>query len=80
MTKKELDPVWIEAQLTGADWHTSSLSSGGTNCVQVAFLDRGIVALRDSKNPGKAPHLFTDSEYDAFVGGIARGELRRSGR
>jgi hypothetical protein len=35
------------------------------------------VALRDSKNPGQAPHLFTDSEYNAFVGGIVRGELRR---
>jgi hypothetical protein len=35
------------------------------------------VALRDSKNPEKAPHLFTDAEYDAFTTGIERGELRR---
>ncbi|WP_157876813.1 DUF397 domain-containing protein [Streptomyces graminilatus] len=38
--------------------------------------DKGIVALRDSKNTDKAPHLFTDAEYDTFVGGILRGELR----
>ncbi|MGJ6969499.1 DUF397 domain-containing protein [Streptosporangium sp. G11] len=77
MNKDTLDPDWIETQLHDARWHTSSLSSGGTNCVQIAFLDQGIVALRDSKNPGKAPHLFTDAEYDAFTAGIERGELRR---
>ncbi|MBG0813328.1 DUF397 domain-containing protein [Planomonospora sp. ID82291] len=68
----------METQLQDARWHTSSLSSGGTNCVQIAFLDGGLVALRDSKNIQKPPHLFTDAEYDAFVGGIERGELRRS--
>lgn len=75
--KNELDSVWVEAQLRAAAWQTSSLSSGGTNCVQVAFLDNGLVALRDSKNPEKPAHLFTDSEYDMFVGGIMLGELRR---
>lgn len=76
MNKNELDPAWLESQLRDAQWQTSS--SGGQTCVQVAFLDQGIVALRDSKNTGKAPHLFTDAEYDAFIGGILRGELRRS--
>lgn len=78
MNKNELDPAWVESQLRDAQWQTSSASSGGTNCVQIAFLGQGIVALRDSKNIDKAPHLFTDSEYDAFIDGIARGELRRS--
>lgn len=75
--KNDLDPAWIESQLASAQWLTSSLSSGGTNCVQVAFLDQGLVALRDSKNPHKPAHLFTNAEYDAFTGGITRGELRR---
>ncbi|MEV4183142.1 DUF397 domain-containing protein [Streptosporangium canum] len=78
MNKNILDPVWIETQLRDVRWQTGSLSSDGTNCVQVAFLDQGIVALRDSKNPEKAPHLFTDAEYDAFTGGVERGALRRS--
>ena len=77
MNKNDLDPAWVETQLQHASWQTSSLSSGGSNCIQVAFLNSGLVALRDSKNPDKAPHLFTNSEYDAFIGGIVRGELRR---
>lgn len=77
MNKNDLDPAWVESQLRDAQWQTSSASSGGTNCVQIAFLDQGIVALRDSKNIKKAPHLFSDSEYDAFVCGIQNGELRR---
>ena len=78
MNKNDPDPTRrADTQLRVANWHTSSLSSGGTTCVQVAFLDHGLVALRDSKDPSKAPHLFTDAEWDAFVGGIMNGELRR---
>lgn len=75
--KNTVDTQWLAAQLLTATWHTSSRSSGGTNCVQVAFLPHGLVALRDSKNPHHDPHLFTDTEYDAFVNGILLGELRR---
>lgn len=75
MNKNALDPAWIAGQLADAQWQ--SASSGGQTCVEVAFLDQGIVALRDSKSPDKPAHLFTDAEYDAFVAGIQRGELRR---
>lgn len=77
MNKHDLDPSWITHQLESASWQTSSRSAGGENCVEIAFLDHGIVALRDSKNPSNAPHLFTDAEYGAFVDGIIDGELRR---
>ncbi|MFF2075406.1 DUF397 domain-containing protein [Kitasatospora sp. NPDC058162] len=75
MNKNDLDPAWLEEQLAGAEWQTAS--SGGTNCVEVAFLDSAIVAIRDSKNTHKPPHIFDDAEYDAFVDGIMRGKLRR---
>ncbi|MFI9041746.1 DUF397 domain-containing protein [Streptomyces sp. NPDC053726] len=59
-----------------AQWQTSS---SGRTCVQIASLDDGIAALRDSKNIGTVPsHPFTDAEYDAFIGGILRGELSRN--
>ncbi|MDH6122726.1 DUF397 domain-containing protein [Kitasatospora sp. GAS204B] len=76
MNKNDLDPAWLTNQLSRAQWQTAS--SGGSTCVQVAFLDNDIIAIRDSKNPDKAPHIFDDAEYDAFVAGIMRGELRRS--
>lgn len=75
MSKNDLDPTWLQSQLTGAQWHTAS--SGGQTCVEVAFLEYGIVALRDSKNPDKPAHIFDDLEYDTFIAGIMRGELRR---
>lgn len=75
MNKNELDPIWLQSQLTDARWHTAS--SGGQSCVEVAFLARGLVALRDSKNPDKPAHIFDDVEYDTFLAGIMRGELRR---
>ncbi|MDH6133811.1 hypothetical protein P3T37_003209 [Kitasatospora sp. MAA4] len=75
MNKNDLDPAWLDDQFASAEWQTAS--SGGTNCVEIAFLDRGIVAIRDSKNRDKVPHIFDDAEYDTFVAGIMRGELRR---
>lgn len=62
----------LDATVLGLD-----VLDGGSTCVQVAFLGRGLVAIRDSKNPQLTPHLFTDAEYDAFVAGIEQGELRR---
>ncbi|MGP4115297.1 DUF397 domain-containing protein [Streptomyces sp. 4N509B] len=77
MTPNDVDRSWIESQLESAQWRTSSYSSGGTNCVQVAYLDEGIVALRDSKDTNRPPLLFTGSECQAFIDGIARDLLRR---
>ncbi|NYI05145.1 DUF397 domain-containing protein [Allostreptomyces psammosilenae] len=62
--------------LAGAAWTKSSFSNGGTNCVEVAFVD-GMVAIRDSKSPDQPAFVFTSGEYDAFLDGIADGELRR---
>jgi hypothetical protein len=58
------------------DWRKSSLSSGGDNCVEVAFAADGTVGVRDSKQHGTGPTLeFTPSEWEAFVGGVAAGEF-----
>jgi hypothetical protein len=62
--------------LAGAVWHKSTRSSANSNCVEVAFLHDG-VAVRDSKNPDGPKLRFTASEWAAFVGGVADGELRK---
>jgi hypothetical protein len=63
-------------ELTRAVWVKSSRSANNGNCVEVAFLGEGRVALRDSKDPEGPALRFTSSEWSAFVDGVSDGELR----
>ena len=60
--------------LTGAEWRKSSYSSNNGNCAEVARNLPGIVAVRDSKNPGGAALVFTADEWQAFLSGVRDGE------
>jgi hypothetical protein len=62
---------------TGQDslhWFKSSFSASGS-CVEVAHLPGGGVALRDSKDRGKAAHVYTRHEWEAFLAGVRNGEF-----
>jgi hypothetical protein len=61
--------------LSRARWHTSSHSGGQGQCVEVAVLDDGQVAVRDSKQPTGAVLLFTPGEWTAFLAGAKGGEF-----
>ncbi|WP_093168195.1 DUF397 domain-containing protein [Sinosporangium album] len=62
--------------LSGAQWQKSSRSGdNGGNCVEVARNISGVVAVRDSKNPGGAVLVFSPDEWKAFVGGVKKGEF-----
>ena len=56
--------------LTGATWRKSSHSgSNGGNCVEVADA-RGVIAIRDSKNPRHAHLTLTPAAFGHLVGNL----------
>ncbi|MFJ4654852.1 DUF397 domain-containing protein [Nocardia sp. NPDC088792] len=67
----------MNVELTNARWFKSSYSQGGSDCVEVAFLEGGGIGVRDSKNPTGPALVFAPGEWDAFTGGVNDGEFDR---
>jgi len=58
----------VNNDLAGAQWRKSSYSGGsGGNCVEVATNLPGVVAIRDSKNPGAPALLLTPAQWRTFT-------------
>lgn len=58
-------------------WRKSSFSGNQGNCVEVADLPNGGVAIRHSKNPNGSVIEYTAAEWDAFTKGVKTGEFDR---
>ncbi|MFF4672822.1 DUF397 domain-containing protein [Streptomyces sp. NPDC001279] len=59
-------------------WFKSSYSNNGGNCVEVAAnlaATRGVVPVRDSKNPNGPVLNTTTDAFTSFVAGIKSGEF-----
>ncbi|MBF6438284.1 DUF397 domain-containing protein [Nocardia cyriacigeorgica] len=67
----------MNKDLSDARWFKSSRSDAVKDCVEVAFLDAGLVGVRDSKNPSGGALVFRSSAWDAFTAGIASGKFGR---
>ena len=64
----------MNTDLAGAQWRKSSYSGGsGGNCVEVATNLPGLVAVRDSKNPGAPALLLTPAQWRAFTATLRAG-------
>jgi hypothetical protein len=62
--------------LSSVTWRKSKRSFvEGQECVEVAELADGAVALRDSRNPTRLDLRFTASEWAAFLDGVRHGEF-----
>ncbi|MEU8527358.1 MULTISPECIES: DUF397 domain-containing protein [Streptomyces] len=71
----DIPDIYRRTDLTRAAWHKSSHSEGGADCLEVAFLDGGTVALRDSKDLSRPALLCTPAEWAAFTAGVRGGEF-----
>ncbi|MER6143171.1 DUF397 domain-containing protein [Streptomyces sparsogenes] len=59
-------------------WFKSSYSNNGGNCVEVAanlVASRGIVPVRDSKEPHGPALVFESSAWSSFVAAVKGGEF-----
>ncbi|WP_280274089.1 DUF397 domain-containing protein [Nocardia wallacei] len=65
----------MSVDLTQARWFKSTRSTGSKDCVEVAFLDAGLVGVRDSKNTSGPALVFAPGEWDAFTAGVRGGEF-----
>jgi hypothetical protein len=62
--------------LSSAIWRKSSYSGGnGGDCVEVTDNLPGVVAMRDSKDPGGPVLAFGPDEWRAFTVAIKAGEF-----
>jgi hypothetical protein len=56
-----------EIDLSRAEWHKSSYSSQDGNCVEIATNLPGMVAVRDSKDPGGAILVIGHDDWQALT-------------
>ncbi|MFJ2745608.1 DUF397 domain-containing protein [Streptomyces sp. NPDC087440] len=63
------------SNLTAAVWRKSSYSETGENCVEIADLAGGRLAVRDSKDTRLVPLRFTGAGWEAFRASVITGEI-----
>ncbi|MET9888243.1 DUF397 domain-containing protein [Streptomyces sp. NPDC006430] len=65
----------VASEIPGAVWVKSSSSVGNGNCVEVAALPGGGVAMRNSRFPDGPALVFTTAEIEAFIEGAKHAEF-----
>ncbi|MEE1754654.1 DUF397 domain-containing protein [Streptomyces sp. SP18CS02] len=63
--------------LTSVTWTKSSHSNATGNCVEMAELPGGQVAIRNSRDPEGPALVYTRDEVAAFVAGARDGDFDR---
>ena len=66
----------LTAELQIAPWRKAqSSTSNGGNCLEVAPLSDGRVAIRDTEAPDQPPYVVRASVWNAFIDGAKNGEF-----
>jgi Domain of unknown function (DUF397) len=64
------------SELQCATWRKSSFSgNGNNNCVEMARLAGGEVAVRNSRDPDGPTLIYTPDEVEALLRGVRNGEF-----
>jgi hypothetical protein len=61
--------------LVDACWRKSSISNSQGTCVEVARLNGGEYAVRNSRNPEGPALIYTQAEIAALIEGVKLGEF-----
>jgi hypothetical protein len=75
MTEHEVDNGVRASSIPGVEWFKSNRSNPSGNCVEVAQLPDGGVAVRNSRHPDGPALVYTREEMAAFVGGAKDGDF-----
>ncbi|MFI0260582.1 DUF397 domain-containing protein [Streptomyces sp. NPDC017056] len=62
-------------EIPGVTWQKGSASLGDGNCIEIAALPEGGVAMRNSRYPDGPALVFTTAELAAFVAGAKDSEF-----
>ncbi|MFF5494208.1 DUF397 domain-containing protein [Streptomyces aquilus] len=68
-------PNGVQASSLGVRWTKSRHSNAEGNCVEVAPLAEGGVAIRNSRDPHGPALVYTSAEVAAFLAGVKDGEF-----
>ena len=63
------------AELGDVQWRKSRESNPSGNCVEVAALPDGAIAVRNSRDPHGPALVYTRGEVAAFLTGVRNGEF-----
>lgn len=63
------------ADLRGVEWQKSRRSNSQGNCVEMAKLPGGGVAVRNSRHPAGPALIYTRAEMEALILGAKDGEF-----
>ncbi|HEU5159553.1 MAG TPA: DUF397 domain-containing protein [Streptosporangiaceae bacterium] len=65
----------LVSHLSGLAWQKSRRSNPSGNCVEMAELPDGDIAIRNSRDPHGPVLVYSRAEIEAFIGGAKDGDF-----